>query len=110
MTGMRPAYAGPRAVPGSQQPRLQRPRTNLIPTRRLRSHALRAEDGSRSAPCVRLFSFLFVLFLTLAAPAASSSPLADAAEKSDQTAVRALLKQHADINAPQVDGMTALHW
>ena len=24
--------------------------------------------------------------------------------------VRALLNQHADVNAPQVDGMTALHW
>lgn len=44
---------------------------------------------------------------TLAAPAA---PLADAAEKSDRAAIRALLKQHADVNAPQPDGMTALHW
>src|SRR5213082_2404664 len=41
---------------------------------------------------------------------ASKSPLADAAEKSDRAAVRALLKRHADINALQVDGMTALHW
>ena len=24
--------------------------------------------------------------------------------------MRALLKQHADVNAPQIDGMTALHW
>ena len=36
--------------------------------------------------------------------------LADAAEKSDHATIRTLLKQHADVNAPQVDGMTALHW
>jgi uncharacterized protein len=36
--------------------------------------------------------------------------LADAAEKSDRAAIRKLLKQQADVNAPQPDGMTALHW
>src|SRR5579859_3493326 len=36
--------------------------------------------------------------------------LADAAKQGDRKAVRALLDQHADINAPQVDGTTALHW
>jgi ankyrin repeat protein len=45
------------------------------------------------------------------APAPSTRPgLADAAETHDWPAVRALLKQHPDVNAPQVDGMTALHW
>jgi ankyrin repeat protein len=42
--------------------------------------------------------------------AAASAPLADAAEKMDRAAIRALLQQRADVNAPQVDGMTALHW
>jgi ankyrin repeat protein len=37
-------------------------------------------------------------------------PLADAAEKSDRATIRTLLKQRADVNAPQADGMTALHW
>ena len=41
---------------------------------------------------------------------ASNSPLADSAEKSDRAILRALLKQNADVNAPQADGMTALHW
>src|SRR3954470_250120 len=54
-----------------------------------------------------------VLALLLAAinfaPAATSS-LPDAVEKSDRAAVRAALKQHADVNAAQTDGMTALHW
>src|SRR6476646_12109855 len=38
------------------------------------------------------------------------APLAEAAQKKDRPAIRALLEQHADVNAPQVDGMTALHW
>lgn len=42
--------------------------------------------------------------------AVADSRLPDAAEKSDRAAVRALLKQHADVNAVQADGMTALHW
>src|SRR5207247_9682959 len=42
--------------------------------------------------------------------AGSESPLADAAEKMDRDAIHTLLQQHADVNAAQVDGMTALHW
>src|SRR2546422_1872454 len=42
--------------------------------------------------------------------AASSSPVADAAMRGDREAVRALLKQGADVGAPHGDGMTALHW
>lgn len=41
---------------------------------------------------------------------ASEAPIADAAEKSNLATIRTLLKQHADVNAPQADGMTALHW
>jgi uncharacterized protein len=36
--------------------------------------------------------------------------LADAAERMDRAAIRALLQQRVDVNTPQVDGMTALHW
>jgi uncharacterized protein len=42
--------------------------------------------------------------------ATSKAPLADVAEEMDKAALRALLSQHADVNAAQVDGMTALHW
>ena len=42
--------------------------------------------------------------------AAGPSSLADATEKLNRPAVRALLKQNADVNAAQADGMTALHW
>lgn len=42
--------------------------------------------------------------------ASPAAPLADAAERGDVLAVRDLLQQHADVNAAQPDGMTALHW
>jgi uncharacterized protein len=44
------------------------------------------------------------------AVAQPSAPLADAAEKMDRAKIAALLKQGADVNASQADGMTALHW
>src|ERR1022692_3024517 len=36
--------------------------------------------------------------------------VADAAMKGDRAAVVALVKQGADVNGAQGDGMTALHW
>src|SRR5262249_916589 len=36
--------------------------------------------------------------------------IADAAESRDLNTLRALLKPHADVNAAQPDGTTALHW
>jgi len=44
------------------------------------------------------------------AAAPSTTPVADAAMRGDRDAVRTLLKQGADVGAPQGDGMTALHW
>src|SRR5580765_2464382 len=52
----------------------------------------------------------FWLPLNAIAGLSSNSPLANAAEKSDRASIRTLLKQHVEINASQVDGMTALHW
>src|SRR5215510_4146038 len=53
---------------------------------------------------------LIVLGLAVPAIAAERAALADAAERRDQAGVRALLQTGADVNAPQVDGTTALHW
>ncbi len=45
-----------------------------------------------------------------AAFAASSSPVADAAMKGDKAALKSLITQKADVNAPQADGATAMQW
>lgn len=42
--------------------------------------------------------------------AAGDLRLADAAQQGNKDAVRTLLKEKADVNAAQGDGMTALHW
>src|SRR6516225_9416592 len=42
--------------------------------------------------------------------AAPRSEVADAAMRGDKPAVRSLIAKKADVNAPQVDGTTALHW
>jgi ankyrin repeat protein len=44
------------------------------------------------------------------ASAAGRSDVADAAMNGDRAAVARLIRQKADVNAPQVDGATALHW
>jgi ankyrin len=53
---------------------------------------------------------VLVLCVTAWGWSAGKSDVADAAMKGDRAAVRALLAQKADVNAPQVDGATALHW
>jgi ankyrin repeat protein len=55
-----------------------------------------------------LASALWLSAMVGAAPPAS--PVADAAMRGDGAAVRALLKDGADANAPRGDGMSALHW
>jgi ankyrin repeat protein len=55
------------------------------------------------------FALLVVAAAALAL-AAERATLADAAERRDQAGVRALLKGGVDVNAPQIDGTTALHW
>jgi ankyrin repeat protein len=45
-----------------------------------------------------------------AAPRAAGSDVADAAARGDKAAVQALIAKKADVNVPQNDGATALHW
>lgn len=47
---------------------------------------------------------------TLSLAASSDQRLIEAVRNKDVQSVRALLKQRADVNAPQGDGATALHW
>src|SRR6266566_1241187 len=44
------------------------------------------------------------------ASGAANSPVADAAMGGDKAAVRSLLAQRSDVNAPQADGATAIQW
>jgi ankyrin repeat protein len=57
---------------------------------------------------VRALCAAFLLFAT--SIVAANAPLAGAVEKQDRAAIRSLLQSHADVNAAQTDGMTALHW
>lgn len=43
-------------------------------------------------------------------PVRGESPLADAVQKSDRARIKSLLAERVDLNAAQIDGMTALHW
>ncbi len=51
-----------------------------------------------------------LLALVMLGAGSADSPLADAVKNRDMAGARALLKQHADVNAPSADGTTALHW
>ena len=55
---------------------------------------------------------LSVLMFGLAGASVSAEKptLADAAEARNRALIRTLLDAGADVNAAQVDGMTALHW
>ncbi len=60
----------------------------------------------------RIVGYVAVCVICLAGSVrgAVRSDLADAVMKGDKAAVRTLLQQKADVNAPQPDGATALHW
>ena len=55
-------------------------------------------------------SFLTLLAPAFAAAAETDVRLADAAMRQDMAAVRTLLAQKVDVNAPGSDGTPALHW
>ena len=57
-----------------------------------------------------LESILITFLLAAVAPAAVKPEIADAAMHGDKAAVRALLQRKVDVNTPQIDGSTALHW
>ena len=51
-----------------------------------------------------------VLAATVLPVWAAEAPLATAVQKMDRAAIRQLIEKPADVNTPQVDGTTALHW
>jgi ankyrin repeat protein len=58
----------------------------------------------------RVLPITLAVVLLSALAYAASSDVADAAAKGDRVSVRALLAKKANVNVPQVDGTTALHW
>ena len=53
---------------------------------------------------------LVVALFCRSAPAAAASDIAEAVRRGDADAVRRLVASKADVNEPQGDGTTALHW
>ena len=107
-------------LPGGSKHRIPSPSPRESMSGNPQFHPERGIEGVRPrvlAPFVAIHEYLGLevvgLAMLLAATslsAATKSPLADAAERTDRAAVRSLLKQKVDVNVPQVDGMTALHW
>jgi ankyrin repeat protein len=52
----------------------------------------------------------FCILLALACVSAWAGSLSDAVRDGDRAAALALLQHHTDVNAPEPDGTTALHW
>ncbi len=62
----------------------------------------------RTTRAVGCAALLWVLIVSVASGAGSD--VADAAQRGDRAAVQKLIQQKVDVNAPQVDGATAVHW
>ncbi len=59
----------------------------------------------------RTLTWIVTLLLAAASlDAASDHGLTDAVKRGDATMVHALIAQRVDVNAPEADGTTALHW
>jgi ankyrin len=54
--------------------------------------------------------WIVLLATSVSLAAAGDARLVDAVKSRNVEAVQALLKQHVDVNTPQGDGATALHW
>ena len=55
-------------------------------------------------------ALLIACLITITAAQSRRSPVADAAQTGDTATVQKLIQAKTDVNAPQVDGATALHW
>jgi ankyrin repeat protein len=58
----------------------------------------------------RVLALVVATALSGSLQAQTSAPVAAAAQAKDTAAIRKLIKEGADVNAAQGDGMTALHW
>ena len=67
-------------------------------------------QGGPEGPQLRAGLCGVLLLLTAVAAAAATADVADAAKRGHRAAVQAALARKADVNLPQPDGTTALHW
>src|SRR6201988_5052199 len=88
--GAPPPRAARSARPASG--RLLLSRTRLDP-------AHQAAPKAHKRMLIQSLATCMLALLLSASPLAAAAPLADAAEKADRAAVRALVKQRADVNA-----------
>src|SRR5437868_4748877 len=81
-----------------------------IEPRRLKPCATAVMD--RSIMMLRKTSIVVcgLAFILTAGARAAGPSIAEAAMRGDRADVLALIKQGMDVNAPQGDGVTALHW
>jgi uncharacterized protein len=79
-----------------------------------RQHPVKSSLAGPTLPAAVVLSCCVGVMLLLSTDAVHAADLdalvADAAERHDLTRIRALLDDGADVNAAQVDDMTALHW
>jgi uncharacterized protein len=66
--------------------------------------------GVTRSSLIRLSVLSGLVLSVLSVAGAGKSDVADAAMRGDKAAVRKLIAAKADVNAPQADGATALHW
>jgi ankyrin repeat protein len=71
---------------------------------------LESSHGSMHVTRTLAAGVILLLIATATGSTVGRSDVADAAMRGDKAAVRTLVAQHADVNAPQADGATALHW
>ena len=53
---------------------------------------------------------ILICFSAVSLFAAADTRLVDAVKNHDKDTVRSLLKEHVDVNMPEADGTSALHW
>lgn len=78
----------------------------------IRSRPSPAGPGCRPPrPASGILRVCLAAILSMASiAAAAESRLADAVERADRAGIRDLLRGRVEVDAPQPDGMTALHW
>lgn len=59
---------------------------------------------------MRITHALVALLLATTPALAAPADVADAAQRGDKAAIRAAVAKKANVNVPQIDGTTALHW